>query len=185
MSLGYRKGLIGGQVNGPALTAAAAASCLPTHMKIPIPGGFFDTVGQMLFMKLQGKISCVVTTPGFARFDIRLGGTVVFDGLAVPLNVVAKTDVAFEVEAWLTLRAVGPTANFFGWGKFSSEAVVGSPLPSAGGSGAIHLPYNTTPVVGNNFDATVSNVLDAFYTQTVATGSLTVEQALFESHRWE
>lgn len=184
MSMGYRNGIVGAQGNGPTLTAAASASCLPTNMNVPFPGGFWELVGQMLLIELQGKISNAVTTPGTARFDVRLGGTVVFDGLAVPLNLVAKTDVTFWLKLWLRLAVVGPVANFFGAGQFTSEAVVGSPLPSVGGSGLIHLPYNTTPIVGGNFDATISQVLTMNFTQTVATGSMTVEDGLVEVPRW-
>jgi hypothetical protein len=38
------------------------------------------------------------------------------------------------------------------------------------------LPWNAAPAVGGNFDATVSNLLDLFFTQTVATGSITLHQ---------
>lgn len=185
MSLGYRKGIISAQVDGPALTAAAAASCLPPAALATLPANFFDAIGQTLIGRIAGRISNVITTPGTARFDIRLGGTVVFDSLAIPLNIVAKVNVPFEFEFMLTLRALGAAANFMGVGRFLSEAVVGSPLPSAGGSGVILLPYNTAPAVGGNFASTAGQQLDCFFTQTVATGSLTVHQALFESHRWE
>jgi len=185
MSLGYRKGIITAQIDGPTLTAAASATCLPAAARRGLPANFFDAIEQTLLAKLTGRISCVVTTPGTARFDLRLGGTVIFDSLAIPLNIVAKVNVHFELDILLTLRAVGAAANFFGQGRFSSEAVIGSPLPSVGGSGMILLPYNTAPVVGGNFDSTIAQQLDCNFTQTVATGSLTVHQALFESHRWE
>lgn len=185
MSLGYRKFIVGAQGNGPTLTAAASAPCLPTNMNIPFPGGYWGLLGQMLMIELQGKISNVVTTPGTARFDVRLGGTVVFDGLAVPLNLVAKVDVAFWLRIWLRLATVGPLASFHGWGKFESEAIVGSPLPSAGGSGGLHLPYNTVPLIGNTFDGGVSQALTMNFTQNVATGSMTVQDGMIESHRWE
>lgn len=185
MSLGYRKGLISSQVDGATLTAAARASCLPAAAKKTLEANFFDALGMVLIARLWGRISCAAGTPGTARFDLTLGGTVVFDGLAVPLNTTVKTNVPFEVEIMLTLRALGSAANFMGAGKFISEAVVGSPLPSAGGSGAILLPYNTAPVVGSNFDSTAAQQVDMGFTQNVATGSLTVHQFMLEAHRWE
>ena len=145
----------------------------------------FDTLGQVLAGKITGRISCVVTTPGTARFDLRLGGTVVFDSLAMNLNIVAKVAVPFEFEFLLTLRAIGAAANFMGWGKFTSEALIGSPLPTVGGSGVVLVPYNSAPVVGGNFNSAAAQTVDCFYTQTVATGQLIVHQALFESPRWE
>lgn len=185
MDLGFRKGLTSVQGIGPTLTAAAAASCLPAQGKKVIPAGFFSNAGQTMHVKANGIITNLATTPGTARLDVRLGGTVVFDGLAVPLNLVAKTSVHWELELFLTLRAVGALANFWGWGKFGSEAVVGSPLPSVGGSGVIYLPYNTTPIVGGNFDATAAQQFDLFFTQTVATGSFNLHQMILEAFAWD
>jgi hypothetical protein len=84
----------------------------------------------VLKVVLHGRISNVVTTPGTARFDIRMGpsGTiVVYDTGAMNLNVVAKTNVPFWLEVMLTCRAVGAgtASNFMGVGIFQSEAVVG------------------------------------------------------------
>jgi len=184
MSVGYRKVLATTQTQGPTLTAAAAATCLPLT-KTTIPADTYSTAGQTLWGRLTGRISCVVTTPGTARFDLRLGGTVVFDSLAMNLNVVAKVNVHFEFEFLLTLRTIGSVASFLQWGKFTSEAVILSPLPTVGGSGVLLVPYNTAPVVGGTFDAQAAQSLDMFFTQTVATGSLNVEQAVFEAPRWE
>jgi hypothetical protein len=184
MSVGYRKVLATVQSQGPTLTAAAAATCLPAH-KTTIPADTYHSPGQVLWGRLTGKISCVVTTPGTARFDLRLGGTVVFDSLAMSLNVVAKVSVHFEFEFLLTLRTIGSVASFMPWGKFTSEAVIGSPLPTVGGSGVLLVPYNTAPVVGATVDAQTALSLDMFFTQTVATGSLNVEQAVFEAPAWE
>lgn len=184
MSFGYRKTLMSITSAGPTLTAAAAATCLPTQ-KSTLPAGAFDALGQTFWGKVTGKISNVVTTPGTARFDLRLGGTVVFDTLAMNLNIVAKTNVHFDLEFLLTLNTVGSAASFMQWGQFTSEAVIGSPLPTVGGSGVLLVPYNTAPVVGGTFDSQAAQQIDLFFTQTAATGSLTVLQAVFEAPRWE
>jgi hypothetical protein len=139
----------------------------------------------MLKITLQGRISCVVTTPGTARFDVRMGpsGTiVVFDGGALNLNTTAKTTVPFWVEMVLTCRAVGTgtSSNFMGVGTFQSEAVVGSAANTAGGNGCLLMPVGA-PAVGGGFDNTAANALDIFFTQTVATGSMTVHQYKVES----
>jgi hypothetical protein len=177
----WQETLTAGLVDGPTLTAAAAASCIPTASRLTLPNGYFSRIGQQLLIRASGRISCVVTTPGTARFDVRMGTTgtiVVFDGLAVPLNVNAKTSVGWWLEILLTLRAVGSgtSANFMGQGHFQSEAVIGSPAASSGGNGIMMLPFNTAPAVGTGFDSTAANVIDMFFTQTVATGSLTVHQ---------
>jgi hypothetical protein len=180
----WREVLVNGSVDGPTLTAAAAASCIPTPSRIILPNNYFY-VGRMLKLTLAGRISCAVTTPGTARFDVRTGpsGTIVaYDTGALNLNVVAKTTVPWLLEILLTCRAVGATtvSNFMGVGRFQSEAVVGAPLPSVGGNGSLLAPVGA-PVVGTGFDNTAANALDVFFTQTVATGSLTVHQYLVES----
>ena len=173
----WQETLVAGAVDGPTLTAAAAASCIPTPSRIILPNNYFQ-VGKMLKISLFGRISCAVTTPGTARFDIRMGpsGTiVVFDTGALGLNIVAKTTVPWSLEMWLTCRAVGAVTatNFMGVANFQSEAVVGAQLPTVGGNGALLAPVGT-PAVGTGFDNTAANALDVFFTQTVATGSLTV-----------
>ena len=132
----------------------------------------------MLKVVLHGRISCVATTPGTARFDVRLGpsGTIVaFDTGALNLNTTAKTTVPWLLEIWLTCRSVGSGTGttLFGISQFTSEATVGSAAAGAGGTGGILAPVGT-PAVGAGFDNTAANALDVFFTQTVATGSLTV-----------
>lgn len=164
--------------DGPTLTAAARASCIPTANRIVLPNAFFY-IGRTLRVTLSGRISCAVTTPGTARLDICMGSagtTVVFDTLALNLNIVAKTTVPWFFEVDLVCRAVGNgTSTTFmpQGGKFISEAVVGSPLPSAGGNGVLLVPVGT-PAVGAGMDNTAASILDVFFTQTVATGSFTV-----------
>jgi hypothetical protein len=182
MSLqGWQETLITAQGDGSVLTAAAAASCLPPAAKFTLPANFFSAVGKAVRITAAGRISCAVTTPGTARYDVRFGGTVVFDSLAMNLNIVAKTNVHWMLELLLTCRAIGTSANLMGQGTWRSEAVIASPLPTAGGSGEFMIPYNTAPVVGTNFDSTASQVVDLFFTQTVATGSMTLHQYVLES----
>lgn len=176
MSLGYMENLINSQVDGPTLTAAAAATCLPAAAVKTLPANFFDFIGKQLIVKASGRISCAVTTPGTARFDIRLGGTNVADTLAMNLNIVAKVNVGWWLEMWLTTRVIGAAANFMWQGFWKSEAVIASPLPTVGGSGCFLLPYNTAPAVGGNVNSASALTVDMFFTQTVATGSLTVHQ---------
>jgi hypothetical protein len=129
-------------------------------------------------IKMGGRISCVVTTPGTMRLDVCLGSagtTIVFDTLALNLNTVAKTTVPWFAEINLTCRAVGTgtSTTFFPAAWVASEAIVGAPLPSAGGNGFLNVPVGT-PAVGAGTDNTAAHALDVFFTQTVATGSFTV-----------
>src|SRR5437660_252296 len=91
------------QSDGAAITAAARTSLLPSHAKFPFPGNALSQKGQQLLIKASGRISSVITTPGTARFDFSLGGTVVFDGLAVLLDsIAAHTNVGWWLEILLT-----------------------------------------------------------------------------------
>lgn len=180
----WQEVLVNGSVDGPTLTAAAAASCIPTPSRIILPNNYFY-IGRMLRITMAGRISCAVTTPGTARFDVRTGpsGTIIcYDTGALNLNIVAKTTIPWWLQILLTCRAVGSVTatNFMGIGQFISEAVIAAPLPSVGGNGVLNAPVGT-PAVGTGFDNTAANALDVFFTQTVATGSMTVHQYLVES----
>jgi hypothetical protein len=168
--------------DGPTLTAAAAASCVPTYVPTTLPAGYWQ-IGRIWRTTIAGRISCAVTTPGTARFDIRLGGVIAADTLAIPLNIVAKTNVPFFVELISTCRAVGSgtSANLITQGYWLSEAALLVPLPATGpGPGGNTLPYNTAPVVGTGFNSQSALTLDVFFTQTVSSGSLIAHQVIIE-----
>jgi hypothetical protein len=168
---------------GPTLTAAAAASMLVAASPLAgqnrglIQGGTLKE-GDMLRFKARGIISCAVTTPGTARFDLRMGAVIIHDSGALNLNIVAKANVPWTYECDIAVRAIGATtaANVWSQGEFKSEAVIASPLPAAGGNGMLQTPVSGL-AVSSGFDSLVNNVFDAFFTQTVATGSLTCQMA--------
>jgi len=166
--------LVIGSTDGPTLTAAAAASCIPTANKITLPTNYW-TIGKQWRVLIQGRISCAVTTPGTARFDIRSTSAIIYDTGALNLNIVAKTTVPFELDINLICRAVGTgtSTTLFGIGRFTSEAVIASGLPSVSSNGTLLCPVGT-PAVGAGTDNTAANTIDVFFTQTVATGSMTV-----------
>src|SRR3954464_10003561 len=118
---GFLETLIEAQSDGTALTAAARATATPTHARKTLPPNFFRFVGQQVRLRATGRISCVVTTPGTARFDLSLGGTVVWDSLAMPLNTVAKVNVPWILDVLLTVKAVGAAAKLIGQGEWKSE----------------------------------------------------------------
>jgi hypothetical protein len=169
--------LITAQVAGPTLTAASAASYLPPSARFTFPANYLK-IGDRFNIRAAGIISCVVTTPGTARFDVRFGSAVVFDTQAMNLNTTAQTNVPWWLDIELTVRSIGNSTNatIIGQSVWTSPAVVGSPAVTAGGSGTLAGPVSGGVVVGSGFDSTVSNVIDCFFTQTVATGSLTVQQ---------
>ena len=170
--------IICSSTDGPTLTAAARASCIPTAERRALFNNMWYTSRAMRVI-MGGRISCVITTPGTARIDICLGSagtTIVFDTGALNLNIVAKTTVPWYFDITLVCRAVGTgtTTTFFPVGPgFQSEAVVGAALPAAGSNGILQTPVGT-PAVGAGTDNTVLPILDCFFTQNVATGSFTV-----------
>lgn len=168
--------------DGPALTAASAASCVPTYFPTTLPAGYWQ-IGRIWRVTLTGRISVAATTPGTLRWDVRLGGVVAADTLAVLGNIVAKTNVGFYLEGLLTCRAVGSgtSANLMNQWKLFTEASINTAVPTTGpGPGGAILPWNTAPVVGTGFNSQSALTLDIFFTQTVGTGSMTVHQALIE-----
>ncbi len=173
----WQQTIVTAQADGTALTAAAAASCIPAAAKFTFAPNTFDTIGKQMLIKASGRISSVITTPGTARYDVRLGGTVVFDGLAILLDTVAgHTNVGWTLEILLTLRVVGAAATFMGQGLWTSEDLLGVPATAPKGVLSAILPWNSAPANGTTFDSTASQQLDMFFTQTAATGSMTLHQ---------
>lgn len=165
------------QQAGPALAAAASASMLSTagRGRLIFPANEL-VIGSSLSIRAAGIISCAVTTPGTARYDIRFGTTVVFDTGALNLNTVAKANVPWWLDIELLVRAAGAATQCQMWGQgtFTSEAVINSPLPAVGGNGVLNVPVSGL-ALPTGFDSTISNVIDSNFTQTVATGSMTCQ----------
>lgn len=166
--------------DGPTLTAAARASCIPTADRIVLPNYYFS-LRKTLRFSMSGRISSLITTPGTARFDICMGSagtTIVWDSLAILLDTVAAhVNVTWFLEVELVCRAVGAstlTTFFPSKAIFTCEDILGVPASAPKGVLAATLPWNTAPVIGAGMDNTAASAIDVFFTQTVATGSLTV-----------
>lgn len=188
MASGYWAPLAIGTADGPPLTAAAAATCLPTTARFTFPPNSL-VVGTALRITANGRISCVVTTPGTARFDLRLSNNIMFDTGAMALNIIAKTTLPWWLDIVGTIRATGVagTGSFFGISKFTSEALINQavattgPAPGNAMSGSSSGIDSAPAAITANFDTTVSNQFEMFFTQTVATGSFTVHNFILES----
>jgi hypothetical protein len=176
--------LITSQSDGAALSGTSAASILPAQAKFTLPSNYFEKIGKGLRIKAMGRVSNIVTTPGTLTLDVRLNTTpiIVFNGGAMQLNAVAKTNVTWWLEILLTCRAIGSgtSANLMGIGQWSSESVVGSPVPGTGGSGQLSMPASA-PAVGTGFDSTVTNIVDLFGTFSLTGNSLTLHEYFLES----
>ncbi len=172
-------------VAGTAVTAASETTLLPAAAKYTLPANYFK-VGRRLRITASGLISSAITTPGTARFKVKLGPTAnisVFDSGAILLDsVVATTDAGWRLVIDLTCRAIGAStsANFWGDGEFKSMDILGVPATPPKANAIALLPWAASPAVGTGFDSTVPNILDLTFTQTAATGSITLEQYCVE-----
>ena len=176
MSLGYWETLAVG-TDGTALTAIARASMLQGatgKTGLYTLGANALRVNDVLHIRASGRISCAVTTPGTARFDLSFGvaGTACMDTGAISLNIVAKTNVGWILEMEGVVKAIGNAGNIMWQGFWLSEASINTAAAATGpGPGGNVQPFNAAPAVGSNVDMTVANILDFNFTQTVNTGS--------------
>lgn len=174
------------QAAGTAVTAATRTSLTvgSTQGRFTLPGGSLKNLGDQLLIEATGIISCVVATPGTARFDLAMGtslGTAIMDTGAMPLNIVARTNVPWELRVIGSLSTTGTAAVMTWTGRWLSEAFINTALQATGpGPGGTMVPYSGTATGASTasaaFDATVSNLLDLNFTQTVATGSCQLKQ---------
>jgi hypothetical protein len=180
-SQGWAQALIAATTDGTALnTSTTPTSLLPGQAKYQLPANFL-AVGSVLRITAVGRVSNIVTTPGTLTLDVRFGSVVVFNGAAMPLNIVAKTNVSWWMQAILTCRTIGTstTATMFGGGRWVSESANSA---VAGTANTVMMPASA-PAVGTGFDSTSSQVVDLFGTWSIsnAANSIQVHEYVLES----
>lgn len=170
---------------GAAVTTNGAdTTLLPATSNVMVNPGTFARIGQMYRLRAAGKVSNIVTTPGTLTFKFWLGPTkniAVFSSGALGLNVVAKSNVTWDMELNFQLITIGAgtAATLLTTGKWVSESVVGSPVPTAGGSGMLLLPASS-PAAGTGFDSTVANQIDLTANFSLTGNSITCQTFSFE-----
>lgn len=172
----WQQALITAQGDGAALTnSTTATSILPPQAKFTFPANLFQ-IGTMMRVRAAGRISNLVTTPGTLTLDWRLGSVVVFNGGAMQLSTTAHTNVPWELEVLLTVRAIGngTSANIMGQGRFFSQAANISGADPTTGHSFLMAP-NTAPAVGTGFDSTAVQQADMFATFSVANASNSIQ----------
>jgi hypothetical protein len=153
------------QAAGPNLTASTTpTSLLNPQAKVTLPAGFFSFIGQKLYIRGQGQLGNIVTTPGTLTIDIRFTSTVVFNGAAMQLSSTAHTALPFMFEIELTCRIVGSSAQLMGQGKMISQCLSLTAVADSTTTPATLLLPNTTPALGTAFDATSTQQIDCFGT---------------------
>lgn len=186
MSDGFLESFLSVGEDGPTLASSTSAtSLLPVSRKITLPTYFFDRVGKRLRIVAAGKISTLATSPGTLSLDVRFGSVTVFAGGTMSLNANAKTNVGWTYTADLVCRSIGngTAATVLGQGLWTSEAILGAPVPTAGGMPSHVLPFNTTPAAGSGFDSTAAQTIDFYGTWSVsnAANSITLLQFYVQS----
>jgi hypothetical protein len=150
----YALTVINQQVIGTALAnSTTRTNLLPTNARYILAPNWDISFGTQMHIRAGGRISNIVTAPGTLTLDIGFGSVVVFNMGAMALNIVAKTDVTWDLDLILkcSVFATGVNSKMYGRGKWTSESVIGSPLVSVGGSGVFNLPV-TSPTDGTSFD---------------------------------
>lgn len=174
---GFVQTLIASQVDGAALSNTTTATSIThgTALIQLVPQYFY--IGKSWRLRATGRISTVVTTPGTLLLEMRFGSVLAFTSGLMTLNIVAKTNVGWILDVLMTCRAIGTStsANLIGQGTWTSEAVIGNPLPTVGGSASHVLPYNTAPVVGGGFDSTAAQTPNLFATWSVANAANSIQ----------
>lgn len=183
-SQGWVNTLISAQVDGTALnTSTAETSILPPQAKFVLPANYLTYAGQALRVRAMGRISTVVTTPGTLTFKVKFNATpiAVASSGALPLNIVAKTNVTWILDWDLLVRTVGgtTTATLMHSGQWQSEAVIGSAAAGAGGASAHILPASA-PAVGTGFDSTTANLIDLTAQWSVSNAANSIQLHTFK-----
>jgi hypothetical protein len=167
----WQETLITAQVDGTAVAnSTTRTTLLPPQAVFTLKPNFFDTIGKQLLIKATGRISLPASATT-ARFDINFLDSAavnvigVADSGVMSLNTAGKTNVNWMLEFLMTARIIGAVAQLQFQGRWESEAVIGSPVPTAGGSGFFTLPFNAAPGLGAAFNSALSQQVDLRFTQ--------------------
>jgi hypothetical protein len=166
--------LVTAQVDGTAYnTSTTATSIIPAAAKFTLPSNYFY-IGKKLMIRASGRISATVSGPNLT-LTVNFGATTIFAPAAFPLVARATTNVTWDLEISLICRAIGTSANMMGTGKLTSEACLGS---AANVSVVTSMPLSS-PVVGSNFDSTVTQAVDLVATWGTNSASNSIQLHMY------
>lgn len=166
--------------DGTAVTAAAETIMVPNYT---LPANYFipgRTVRYMLF----GRLSTVITTPGTITTRLRYGGVagvaLAAGGAYAPDSTAASTNLTFWVEWWAVCRSAGTTGTVMCCGRQFLNDMDDASVAAAVANTAMSVMPVSAPATAT-IDTTVASALSPTWTQSVATGSMTVHLAVLES----
>src|SRR4051812_47574051 len=106
-SKGFRERILEVYEDGAALASSTTlTSLIPASAKECTLGAGLLKIGKAIAFEFSGRISTVVTTPGTLTLNLRIGSVDAFTSGAIPLNVVAQTNVHWKLSGELIVRAV-------------------------------------------------------------------------------
>lgn len=153
--------------SGPTLTAAAEA-LMVTDVNIPAN---YMTVGRIITVRLFGKASNAVTTPGTLTLRIRWGGlagTVLVASAAMTQNVIVQTDKTWFAEADIECLTEGTSGTFLTAGRIvrgnQAAAAVADMTPDM---------WPAASLAAVTVDTTVAKLLSVTAQPSLTTASLT------------
>lgn len=170
-------------VNDGVAVTGASKTALTQDTIMTLPGNYFDQVGKMVWFRVMGKYSNVITTPGTYTFTLSWGGsggtTLVVSGAMTPEAVAARTDNLWYVDMWVKALAVGALTTSLTLMAYGKVEMANDVVPSTQALWiARYMPPGQTAVANvASLDGTVAKALTLSVTPTVATGSMTVRDA--------
>lgn len=168
--------------DGAALTASlTATSILHSSGRGPIGANTLQ-IGSLIKVKIRGRMTTVITTPGTLTFDVRIGSVIVSAFGAQALNVVAQTNATFDLEVIVKVVTVGSgtAATVRATAVFTSRGIIGVGTAATSSSGVVTLP-ETAPAVGTGFDSSAAALIDVFATWSISNAnSIQVHDSVVE-----
>lgn len=153
--------------NGPTLTAAAEA-LLVTDVNIPAS---YMTVGRILCVRLFGKASNAVTTPGTLTLRVRWGGlagVVLAASAAMTQNVIVQTDKTWFAELDVRCDTEGATGTFVSAGR-----IMRGNQAAAAASDCTPDMWPTASLAPVTVDTTIAKLLSVTAQPSLTTASIT------------
>lgn len=160
-------------------TFTTAKTVINTQALYVIPAGDqFWKIGKRLRIIVYGGLGSLVTTPGTVTFQVMVGAAIAFTTGAIQLNATAHTNLPFQLQIDLTVRALGSGTNANAMGQ---AVAVGKMFTVTAGqtdganSNTVIMAPATAPAVGAGFDSTIANILDFWTGFSISDAANTVK----------
>jgi hypothetical protein len=158
---------------GPSLTTGAAASMLSNaaagQIKPTIPANWLAQ-GTLLTWDAWGVVT-TAATPGNGTWDIRMGAATIMVTTGALALTASATAWSWHLHVDMTCRFVGLTTAAQLW----AQGYLDNPTSLTAWT---HLPVpQVAPALSSGFDSTIPNVMDSFFTESVATATFICHQA--------